>query len=194
MNFSEKEKIKTLQNSLYFERALFIVGPPNAGKSYQIRNMFRDIRFRNGGIPLPNNRRPGKINLSNERKLLLRIMSPQENGEDWEKFITKILKTAQSGRWNLVSAMQTDPTNMETDPSNKMPDLKQCIKDFISEFNPERIRVCFLSPIHNGDMLPNEIFEVTIPSLLRLDNRIECCTIDANHDHGLFLADFFDFT
>ena len=194
MNFSQKEQIKCLQNSLYFERALFVVGPPNAGKSYQIRDMFRDIRFGNGGIPLLNSRRPGKIHLSNERKLFIRIMSPQESGDNWKKFITKILKTAQSGRWNLVSAMQTDPTNMETDPSNKMPDLKQCIKDFISEFNPERIRICFLSPVYMGNRLPVEIFDVTIPNLLGLDNRVECCTIDANFNHGLFLADFFDFT
>ena len=114
-------------------------------------------------------------------------MSPQENGENWDKFAEKILKVSKSGRWNFVCAMQTDPPN-------NMPNLILSIERFLNVFNPERVRVYFLSPVHGGDMLPSDIFNVTIPSLLRLDDRIECCTIDANYNNGLFLADFFDFT
>ena len=149
--------------------------------------MFRDIRFGNGGRWLTNIKPPQTIYLSNERHLFLRIMSPQENGENWDKFAEKILKVSKSGRWNFVCAMQTDPPN-------NMPNLILSIERFLNVFNPERVRVYFLSPVHGGDMLPSDIFNVTIPSLLRLDDRIECCTIDANYNNGLFLADFFDFT
>ena len=39
--------------SFYVERALFIVGDPNTGKSVQIRSMFRDIRLSGDGqVPL----------------------------------------------------------------------------------------------------------------------------------------------
>jgi hypothetical protein len=31
----------------HFERALFVVGEPNSGKSNQLRSMFRDIRLGN---------------------------------------------------------------------------------------------------------------------------------------------------
>jgi hypothetical protein len=34
----------------YFERALFIVGEQNSGKSTQLRSMFRDVRLGTSGI------------------------------------------------------------------------------------------------------------------------------------------------
>ena len=193
MKLTLEEKIKTSQNSLYFERALFVVGPPSAGKSYQIRYMFRDVRLNNGGNRLIGTPRK-KYSLSNERKLHVRITSPHEYPDDWDMFIKKLLKATLSGRWNFVSAMQTNPPHEQTDSSIKMPNLIDSIDKFLKTFNPERVRLCFLSPMYMGNRLPEEIFDVTIPNLLGLDNRVECCTLDANFNHGLFLADFFDFT
>ena len=186
-----------LSNQGYFERALFVVGPQNSGKSYQIRSMYRDFRLGNWGNPLPNGRRPGKIHLSNERKLFIRIMSPQESGDNWKKFINKMPKAKLNERWNYVCAMQTDPINMDTNPTNKMPPLIDCISKFMHAFNPERVRLCFLSPVYYGMSVPGNILNNTIASLLRLDDRIECCNLNAKEkgiNHGLFLADFFDFT
>jgi hypothetical protein len=42
--------------SYHFERALFVVGEPNSGKSNQLRSLFRDIRLGTGGT-IPAGRR-----------------------------------------------------------------------------------------------------------------------------------------
>jgi hypothetical protein len=53
----------------YFERALFVVGEPNSGKSNQLRGMFRDVRLGTGGN-LPTGRRLDELSrLSKERSL-----------------------------------------------------------------------------------------------------------------------------
>jgi hypothetical protein len=70
--------------SYHFERALFIIGEPNSGKSTQLRSMFRDVRLGTGGtVPTPRNL-PEMYRLSNERCLYLRLTSPNEAGE-WIK-------------------------------------------------------------------------------------------------------------
>ena len=57
----------------HFERALFVVGEPNSGKSNQLRSMFRDVHLGNGGnIPTERNL-PEFYRLSNERCLYLRL-------------------------------------------------------------------------------------------------------------------------
>lgn len=179
---------KGLSSLRYFERALFVVGPQESGKSTQLRYMFKDKRFGTTRPVPPNTSKPPEfIYFSNERGLYLRLTSPHEYNEDTKAFLEKIVRKTKRGRWNFAGALQIGEFG-------KMPDLEECIKDFIGKLNPERIRICFLSPVHGGGMLPSDIFNVTIPSLLRLDDRIECCTIDANYDHGLFLADFIDFT
>ena len=67
--------------SPYFERALFIVGEPDAGKSTQLRSMFCDVRLgTNGHIPAKANL-AGMYRLSNERCLYIRLTSPHERGE-----------------------------------------------------------------------------------------------------------------
>jgi GTPase Era involved in 16S rRNA processing len=60
----------------YFERALFIVGKPNSGKSTQLKSMFRDVRFgTNSRIP-PTRSIKEVYRLSNERALhIRRLMS-----------------------------------------------------------------------------------------------------------------------
>jgi hypothetical protein len=53
----------------YFERALFVVGEPNSGKSNQLRSMFRAVCVGTGGN-LPTGRRLDEVyRLSNERSL-----------------------------------------------------------------------------------------------------------------------------
>jgi hypothetical protein len=67
--------------SYYFERALFIVGEQNSGKSIQLRSMFRDARLgTEGEIPAAAHLRE-MYRLSNERCLHLRLTSPHEMGE-----------------------------------------------------------------------------------------------------------------
>src|SRR6266480_7864616 len=65
----------------HFERALFVVGEPNSGKSKQLRSTFRDIRLgTEGNIPTERNL-PEFYRLSNERCLYLRLTSPHEAKE-----------------------------------------------------------------------------------------------------------------
>ena len=76
-------------HSYCFERALFVVGEPNSGKSNQLRSMFRDIRLGTGGN-IPSGRRLDEVyRLSNERSLYLRLTSPHEAGESLGKKRTK---------------------------------------------------------------------------------------------------------
>jgi hypothetical protein len=67
--------------SYHFERALFVVGEPNSGKSNQLRSMFADIRLGTGGDILTERRLPELYRLSNERCLYLRLTAPHEAGE-----------------------------------------------------------------------------------------------------------------
>ena len=63
-------------NHAYLERALFIVGPQNSGKSVQLRSMFTDVRLGlEGEIPQSRNIRDA-YSLSNERRLYVRLTSP----------------------------------------------------------------------------------------------------------------------
>ena len=65
----------------YFERALFVVGEQNSGKSTQLRSMFHDVRLgTEGTIPAATNLRE-MYRLSNERCLYIRLTSPHERGE-----------------------------------------------------------------------------------------------------------------
>ena len=102
----------------HFERALFVVGEPNSGKSNQLRSMFRDVRLGTGGN-IPTGRRLDEVyRLSNERSLYLRLTSPHEAGESLGKKRRKrnfLEKTAQiidenaprfGRRWNFAGALQ----------------------------------------------------------------------------------------
>src|SRR5260370_32718478 len=65
----------------HFERALFVVGAPNSGKSKQLRSIFRDVRLgTEGNIPTAR-KLPDFCRLSNDRCLYLRLSSPHELGE-----------------------------------------------------------------------------------------------------------------
>lgn len=171
---------------LYIERALFVVGEPNDGKSTQLRSLFRDKRFgTNGKIPKPR-KLPATYALSHERSLYLRLTSPHEYDESPEEFFEKIRISALSGRWAVASPLQPNARN-------KMPDVIETVRQFIRAFSPERVRVCFLSPNQADIKTPGN--QKTQDKLWKLGG-VECITLDARTRtrNGLVYADFLDYT
>jgi hypothetical protein len=189
--------------SYYFERALFVVGEPNSGKSNQLRSMFRDIRLgTNGNIPTER-KLPDFYRLSNERCLYLRLTSPHESKEVigrrrgrkasanfLDKTAEKIEEnTPQFGkRWNFAGALQPHSTD-------HMPDVVGTCRAFVRYFNPERTRVVFLSPDRDGACLQQTEHMELVDGLREIPS-VEVCWIDARDRtaNGLLLTDFFDFT
>ena len=172
--------------SFYLERALFVVGEPNTGKSVQLRSMFRDIRFSGDGSIPTERRLEETYRLSNDRSIYIRLTSPHENNENLEGFFDKILtKIRRSGRWNFAGPLQPNQFN-------RMPGLVEVVAAFVNRFSPERLRVVFLSPNRNGDTVDT----IALLDQLRTIEAVEVCAIDARDRewNGLFLADFFDFT
>jgi hypothetical protein len=185
----------------HFERALFVVGAPNAGKSCQLRSMFRDVRLGTGGdIPTARNV-PEFYRLSIERCLYLRLTSPHEMMESIRKkhrahanFLEKTAGKMEANtpqlarRWNFAGPLQSDA-------ENHMPDLVATCRAFVRYFNPERTRVVFLSPDQHGACL-QEAGHMHLVGRLRQIPSVEICWIDARDraGNGLLLADFFDFT
>ena len=177
----------------HLERVLFVVAGRHCGKSTQLRSLFRDVRLGNGG-EIPSDRKLKDFHrLSNERFLYLRLSSPHELKESPKQFLRKTREKVEDAqvalgrRWNFACALQAGA-------SNKMPDVVESVKLFVDYFEPERVRVVFLSPDRNGEVLPNG-------DVLRLSKRlrripsVEVCWIDARgaKDNGLMLADFFAF-
>jgi hypothetical protein len=188
--------------SYYFERALFVVGEPNSGKSTQLRSMFRDIRLGLKGNPPASGKIGGLYQLSNERCLCLRLTSPHEAGEYIKarnhgrralNFLDKtegkiVANTPAVGtRWNFACPLQRKAVN-------RMPDAVATCKAFFQPFHPERLRVVLLSPDRRGKPLQNA--QVTLIPMLQRIPSVEVCCVDARDRaaNGLLLADFFDFT
>jgi hypothetical protein len=189
--------------SYHFERALFVVGEPNSGKSNQLRSMFRDVRLgTDGNIPRGKKLRDF-YRLSNERCLYLRLTSPHEVGEAIGRkrggrdapinFLEKTREKMETNtpllgrRWNFAGALQPNARN-------HMPDVVETCRAFVKYFNPERTRVVFLSPDRHGTCL-QEAEHMGLVSGLRQIPSVEVCWIDARDRtvNGLLLADFFDF-
>ncbi len=183
-----------------FERALFVVGAPNVGKSNQLRSMFRDIRMGTAGV-IPTERNVREFyRLSNERCLYLRLTSPHEMKESIREkrgaranFLQKTAEKIQANtphlgrRWNFAGALQANAENY-------MPDVVATCRAFVRYFNPERTRIAFLSPDRHGVCL-QQAGHVDLVSRLRQVPSVEICWIDARDRaaNGLLLADFFDF-
>jgi hypothetical protein len=187
----------------HFERALFVVGEPDSGKSNQLRSMFRDVRLGTGGNIPTERKLPELYRLSNERCLYLRLTSPHELKESigrrrgrnaptnfLEKTAEKIEEnTPRSGRrWNFAGALQ--PYSM-----HHMPDVVATCRAFARYFNPERTRVVFLNPDRHGAWLQKTEHMELVDGLRTIES-VEVCWIDARDRtvNGLLLADFFDFT
>lgn len=175
---------------IVLERALFVVGPQESGKSTQLRSMFRDRRFgRNGEIPSSRGRVNASYYLSNERRLHLRLSSPHEMGEDYKEFFSKLRGVMNKGRWCFAGALQPDEYK-------RMPDLITLLHLFISEFSPERVRVLFLSPTRHNQDISSFIDRIDLLSVTNSIPEVEAVCIDARERerNGLFIADFFDYT
>ena len=177
----------------YVERALFLVGDQNTGKSTQLRSMFLDWRLgKRGEVPLASNV-PNSYPLSNERCLYLRLSSPHEAGEAIEAFLDKCAREMQSGaggwrRWNFASAVQISATP-------DLPEGNEIIRAFIKRFTPERVRAVLLTPDRSGNHLDPDGLRKLVADLRSLAN-CEVIMVDATsrEANGLMYADFFDFT
>jgi hypothetical protein len=188
--------------SYYFERALFVVGEPNSGKSNQLRSMFRDVRLGTDGNIPGGKKLHDFYRLSNERCLYLRLTSPHEAGEAIGRkrggdvpinFLEKTNEKIETNtpllgrRWNFAGALQPNARN-------HMPDVVGTCRAFVKYFNPERTRVAFLSPDRHGTCLQAEHMDL-VDSLKQQTPSVEVCWIDARDRtaNGLLLAGFFDF-
>jgi hypothetical protein len=187
----------------HFERALFVVGEPNSGKSNQLRSMFRDVRLGTGGNIPRGKKLHDFYRLSNERCLYLRLTSPHESGEAIGKkrggqdapinFLKKTSGKMEANtpllgwRWNFAGALQPNARN-------QMPDVVDTCRAFVKYLNPERTRVVFLSPDRHGTCL-QEGEHMGLVDGLRMIPSVEVCWIDARDRtvNGLLLADFFHF-
>lgn len=186
----------------HFERALFVVGEQNAGKSTQLRSMFRDVRLGTKGVVPPPQNLSEIYRFSNERSLYLRITSPHERGEyltgpsDGEEGINFIDKTDQKlstntpnhgRRWNFACPLQPFAFR-------NMPGVVKVVQKFVDEFNPERTRVIFLSPDRHDAVLQGD--HSGFAQALQKISSVEVAWIDARErvTNGLLIADFFDFT
>lgn len=179
---------------MYFERALFICAPPGCGKSTQLRSVTRDMRLGyQGKVFSPEEKRKllDIYPLSNERWLYLKLSSPHESKQSPTEFHNLIhSKLKKVRRGNFMGAMQPDSRN-------KMPDIVQCCSNFVQEFNPERLRVVFLSPTHNKmDLASYSQGRDFVAELHSLGKKIEVLAVDgrSRNLNGLIYADFFDFT
>ena len=182
-----------MTSGVYVERALFMIGDQNTGKSTQLRSMFLDWRLGNqGNVPTARNVQ-NTYALSNERWLYLRLTSPHEAGENLNKFLQKCANKMQpkgrlARRWNFAGALQ--PTGTGALPS--APDI---ISGFALQFAPERVRGVILSPDRFGNvMVPAALQSLT--SALRQVPGTEVMVVDGTtrSGNGLLYADFFDFT
>jgi len=186
----------------HFERALFVVGEPNSGKSNQLRSMFRDIRLGTDGNIPTERKLPELYRLSNERCLYLRLTSPHEAKESigskhgrnsptnfLEKTAKKIEENAPrlGRRWNFAGALQPHARLY-------MPGVVATCRAFVRYFNPERTRVVFLSPDRHGACLQETGHMELVDGLRRIES-VEVCWIDARDRtvNGLLLPDFFNF-
>jgi hypothetical protein len=187
--------------SYYFERALFVVGEQDSGKSTQLRSMFRDVRLGTDGL-IPDSRNLREMYpLSNERWLYVRLTSPHEMREyvrgrpedGTENFLDKTENKIQAStprlgrRWNFACPIQPFP-------AKNMPDSVDTVSEFVKRFEPERTRVLFLSPDRRGALLQQA--HMPLISGLKQIPSVEIAWIDARDrtPNGLLIADFFDFT
>lgn len=173
----------------YIERALFIVGEQNSGKSKQLRSMFTDYRLY-GNIP-DQKKLHATFTIGNKRDLYVRMTSPHEYGESPTEFHKKIEDAIDGGRWCIASPMQPSAYK-------QMPGIVDSVCLFSKHFSPERIRVCFIFPdnaTENSPQVNNTPAISYIQDLWNIPN-VECAYIDARSKthNGLFYADFFDFS
>jgi len=178
----------------YVERALFMMGDQDTGKSVQLRSMFLDWRLGTRGQVPQARSLPRSYPLSNERWLYLRLTSPHEAGDTIDEFLDKCRYEMQSGgtrgwcRWNFAGALQISATS-------KLPQGAEVIEKFTKRFSPERMRTVILSPDRSGKEVESSRLRQLIKDL-RSVTKCEVMMVDATsrEANGLMYADFFDFT
>ena len=177
---------------LLLERALFVVAPQDSGKSTTLRSMFLDRRLGSNGAPPASSeqRRLSEVYyLSNERRLYLRLTSPHEYDESPKDFVKKTRDKMGDGRWCYAGPFQPDAFK-------KMPDVVGSVESFIKAFDPERIRIAFLSPNRHGQEIGAFLPDRDLTKELLSMPKVEVMCLDGRQrgKNGLLLADFFDFT
>jgi hypothetical protein len=178
--------------TLFVERALFVVAPQDSGKSTTLRSIFLDRRLGSQGIPPPSSeqrRLTETYHLSNERRLYLRLTSPHEVNENPAEFLDKTRAKMGHGRWCYAGPLQPDAFR-------QMPDVVRSVEVFAKAFEPERIRVAFLSPNRHGTPLGEFLLGRDLTRELLTIPSVEVMCLDGRErgKNGLLLADFFDFT
>lgn len=178
--------------TLLLERALFVVAPQDSGKSTTLRSLFLDRRLGTEGVVPPSSAQPRLseiYHLSNERRLYLRLTSPHEYYETPKEFLEKTRDKMKAGRWCYAGPFQPDAFR-------NMPDVVKSVESFIKFFNPERVRVAFLSPNRHGQSVETFLPGIDITQELLAIPRVEVMCLDGRQrdKNGLLLADFFDFT
>jgi hypothetical protein len=179
------------------ERALFVLGGQNAGKSRMLRQMFVDTRLGTSGN-IPDESIIKLVSLSHDRCLHVRCTSPHEMKETIKEFFGKLDRTMERAwdkywRFNLACALQPRA-------ANNMPDVFTTLKALREEFEPERIRVIQINPRQDGNEGGNDLLSHDEVDALR-SLRIEMAIVDGRrslapneYPNGFFLADFFDFS
>jgi hypothetical protein len=185
------------QNRPHMERALFVLGGQNAGKSRTLRQMFIDTRLGTSGN-VPEESIIKLVSLSHDRCLHVRCTSPHERKETIDEFFEKLDHTMERAwdkywRFNFACAMQPRA-------ANNMPDLFSTFKAFREKFEPERIRVIQIDPRQDEDEKKIDLLlsHHEVDELRTL--RIEMAIVDGRkssapnqHPNGFFLA-VFDFS
>lgn len=177
------------ERTAYLERALFMIGEQDAGKSTQLRSMFLDRRLGTGSVVPTKKKLPAVHPLSNERWLYLRLTSPHEAEEDLATFLQKCRSNMAGGhRWNFAGPLQPSGSVM-------LGDAPAVISAFVSHFQPERVRAVLLSPDRFGQAMVGRNLAANMAAL-RAIPRVEVILCDATsrEANGLVYADFFDFT
>jgi hypothetical protein len=168
----------------YVERAQFVIAPPDAGKSSNLRSMF--LHHPLGGA-IPTDRKiKESYHLTRERRLHIMLSSPHEMKRTLEAWLDLIEgKLSPTGRWCIAGALQPDS-------ANSMPDCGVALSEFKKRFHPERLRAVFLNPDRHGSV--QRAPANYAPDLHR--EGIEVISVDAREKHAnaWVLADFFDFS
>ena len=183
-----------MAETCYVERAQFILGDSGAGKSTQLRSLFVDTRFdEDGAIPERKKLRETYY-ISNERRIYLRLTSPHEYGESLNEFLDKF---ENKMRYEGVENNRCDffgPLQIESPDTNKIPDGKVVIKEFMDRFKPERVRAVILSPNCSGEFIESKTLQEHLEELHEIDCEVILTDAQVREKNGLIYSDFFDFT
>ncbi|WP_298465643.1 hypothetical protein [uncultured Erythrobacter sp.] len=179
-----------VESQPYVERALFIVGEPDSGKSSQLRSMFRDWRFGTEG-KIPGARKiQERYWLSDTRAVYLRMTSPHEYYESLDEFLDKTAAKFTAGnRWNFASPLQPYA-------ARKIGNADEVIGAFVKRFRPERVRIVILDPRWSEGSRKRSELQKLVDGFRKIGKNVEVLICDARTKtgNGLIYADFFDFT